>query len=1046
MQRTNPHLLAFIALAATLTGCATDASPEPVEAPMVSTRSTSTAINGLPFRLAPGVKVAGYGLNTNDDGIQNFGELAVDCGGAGPNFCADTIPLEIHIDKSKTKMLSFNGFDTEYTTGTLNGRTFQMLRPLPHPALTGTRFGIVAELPTRAGNDHEPPETDPIEKLFFGQQSGAIAIAISGVTGGHPYAFSAQEAVLASRYLREVHGVERVLTSGFSYGGATSTVELAAHPEFFDGVVSQGAPYNISDWMAGIELEHLHQLGGGSWVPDPVYYGGLDGIRMTLGQAGLDFGNLDLTQAENNIRPATFVLGEVDGVWLPGNQPSIDRARMLEDGVTGVEILVAPEEGHGGPRMNAETFNAFEPIFEAFHKQDHGTLVPPARAPLPYVRSTRFDETIRQAPTIRSAPGVREVWSEVNQIEGGHMAGAVLATADATFAGSLQGFVTRRDATTGDVEWSEPVGRVVQGFALANGQLVVGSKRGLTLLDASTGAITRESLNIGSVHDVVVADIIPEEAGLEIAARTDMNRLHVESLASGEIYTSVAIGTGGAMTFGTWRGEDALLVPLRAGHLAAFTFEGGAAGYIPVAQWLSPYLASDLKVVRLIDSGTGPQLITGGTSYGEGRNPSLFIVDQSDDIAAIDVSSQLATVNTIAGWNGNTVLIAGLQRGRGGERAIQVDLGTETVVRFAEDVSNLAIIDDGERVAVWSRGTFSAPSMRHLGPEGGVMLSQIGRATTPALDVFVDASLGIAELSVLSSDWEIERFDLLTGDFLGAIQYPNIVGPNRKARGLARTSPVTAVSSYAPFLSDGVAVGPLRVATRCGRWVVSDSLTSEQGSLFSPSHSDERTATCALFDWGAPALVPPPAAVRISEPLGEPLALSEDSDVALANLLGELTILLSSPGGQVARYPASSIINTTKGDISPTASHDVAGTFTTLAANETQVVVGSYLPDDDGNTVHILAADAMHALHAFDAGHVLGVALADVNEDGIDDILTGTVDGWLRAYDLSGEMIFEWSAGDLSVGENGALFAVNIQGRTLVVAAVAGGWRVIEIG
>lgn len=88
----------------------------------------------------------------------------------------------------------------------------------------------------------------------------------------------------------------------------------------------------------------------------------------------------------------------------------------------------------------------------------------------------------------------------------------------------------------------------------------------------------------------------------------------------------------------------------------------------------------------------------------------------------------------------------------------------------------------------------------------------------------------------------------------------------------------------------------------------------------------------------------------------------------------------------------------------------------------------------------------MHALHAFDAGHVLGVALADVNDDGIDDILTGTVDGWLRAYALSGEMIFEWSAGDLSLGENGALFAVNIQGRTLVVAAVAGGWRVIEIG
>jgi hypothetical protein len=37
--------------------------------------------DGMPFRLAPGVKVASYGLNSNDDGIQNYGELAVDCGG-----------------------------------------------------------------------------------------------------------------------------------------------------------------------------------------------------------------------------------------------------------------------------------------------------------------------------------------------------------------------------------------------------------------------------------------------------------------------------------------------------------------------------------------------------------------------------------------------------------------------------------------------------------------------------------------------------------------------------------------------------------------------------------------------------------------------------------------------------------------------------------------------------------------------------------------------------------------------------------------------------
>nr|MCU0980008.1 hypothetical protein [Pirellulaceae bacterium] len=55
-------------------------------APRIGLTPTGT---GLPFRLAPGMSAAGYGLNTNDDGVQDFGEVGVDRGGAGARSGVD---------------------------------------------------------------------------------------------------------------------------------------------------------------------------------------------------------------------------------------------------------------------------------------------------------------------------------------------------------------------------------------------------------------------------------------------------------------------------------------------------------------------------------------------------------------------------------------------------------------------------------------------------------------------------------------------------------------------------------------------------------------------------------------------------------------------------------------------------------------------------------------------------------------------------------------------------------------------------------------------
>ncbi len=317
----------------------------PTEAP--STRNT-----GIPFALAPGVEAAGYGLNTNSDGIQNYGELAVDCGGAGDRFCADTVPLEVDI--LQTASIYVGNYEVEWTHGTINEREFQMLRPVEAEGLTRTHYGTILEWPTRQANGHTPPPSGLFHQITAGQERGAVAIAMTGVVGIHPYLFSAQEAVLAARYLREELGIERIVVSGSSYGGAASVTEVALHPAHFDAAVSNGAPYNPRAFFAWSEYGALRNMGSSRPVVDRLYYPPIDSMTMAAAQAGLTIDNLDLTRVDDAIRPATFIMGEVDPVWHPGTRPEEDRARMNAEGVEGVTLFVGAEEGHGGVQQQKQ--------------------------------------------------------------------------------------------------------------------------------------------------------------------------------------------------------------------------------------------------------------------------------------------------------------------------------------------------------------------------------------------------------------------------------------------------------------------------------------------------------------------------------------------------------------------------------------------------------------------------------------------------------------------------------------------------------------------
>ena len=333
---------------------------------------------GLPFRLAPGISAAGYGLNTNDDGVQDFGEVGVDRGGAGARSGVDCeldvrITSDVLLDPAR-----YAGHRFHLARGTLNGHPFQMVYPeAGQPGFNRSNAGVVLEWPTRMGIPHAPPAPpyELTEAMPGVQERGATVIAFPGVTGGHPYVFSAQLAVLAARYLREQRGLDLIAVTGSSYGAAAALIDAAAYPQVFDGAVAFHAPYDGRAFLAMAELNYLQWAGSGLPVVHPLHYSARDSMQMAAAQAGLTPEQLDLTRLGNAQVPAIVVLGEVDSVWYPGWRVAADQRRMAAEGIDWVRIKNIAEAGHGGPETADVSFAAIEELFTMIDQRRKKGLV-----------------------------------------------------------------------------------------------------------------------------------------------------------------------------------------------------------------------------------------------------------------------------------------------------------------------------------------------------------------------------------------------------------------------------------------------------------------------------------------------------------------------------------------------------------------------------------------------------------------------------------------------------------------------------------------------
>ena len=387
-------------------------------------------------------------------------------------------------------------------------------------------------------------------------------------------------------------------------------------------------------------------------------------------------------------------------------------------------------------------------------------------------------------------PRVRELWSNVSLIEPGSAGRAAFADGGTVYTGSLQGFLTRRTWKSGgfQLDWSVPLGRAIEAIECTGQTLVVGSKRGLALVDAQRGTLIRETVGIGSVSDVEVGDLIPEVPGLEIAAVP--TRMYSTSNRS-----TAVCGCPRRWLVPVARcvfqldEQPRLFIPLSLGHVAGFHFVKVAdQDWIPEATWLSEYLAKELTAIIHLEIDGEPHVVAGG----EG-GATLAVIDPRGKV--VDRIALNTWVETLAPWDGHQLLVAG----SGG--IYRVDLttptsestdGTTRVHPISSDGSHVVTTDldgDGVRELIaFQHASTAAPSIVVRNAACEQLWRRDGRWTSSALDVSYVAAERRWELSVLDRNWQVDRFDFETGAVLGSLPVRRPTFTQSPARRLVRLS------------------------------------------------------------------------------------------------------------------------------------------------------------------------------------------------------------------------------------------------------------------
>lgn len=539
-------------------------------------------ISGLPFEIAPGVSTAGWYLNTRNNGVQDFGEMDVDIGGAGATFADPrTEDLRVIITSQATVVTSVMNNSVnppsliltatyDRIAGTFNDKPFEVWTPISFAGPSASpEFGRCAEwfaidiAATRAGGTLYQPNPNPQALDVFNQffLRGAAIGVIQDQRATHPFVETIQNSLYLATWARQFLNYQRVVLRGGSYGAVAATAALVAFPDFFDGAYGGGGYLSPQEHFAWNESYRLLEECQGRESLFARDRSSVNPLLTVLGWRGLGIGNMDLTTAAGLLqlqRPLVLGLGGVDGNQIINGQ--VEPTNALAAAVGRSDRFLAAEFRNGGHALADPAVFPFctpagtrcDPL-ERFLTLMENFTFPPATLPtqIASVPSTKYAAFLQSQPAMTTTPGVLSEEIRVGGPTGvGLTTDAVVLSGNTLIHGDRAGYVTSKVLTGFStatpngftVNWRRFIGVSVLSVAEVPGQNIVlaGCERGLFALDRATGGIlwsrlvaTAPTTNYGDIRHISVGDCDAQNAGDEIVYQAMGFRLVVARLSDG---------------------------------------------------------------------------------------------------------------------------------------------------------------------------------------------------------------------------------------------------------------------------------------------------------------------------------------------------------------------------------------------------------------------------------------------------------------------------------------------------------------------------------
>ena len=641
-------------------------------------------------------------LNLLSNGVQDYGEVGIDCGGVRNDPC-DVKALEVNLVVDSQEVLQIDPKFTKFEL-TLNGRAVTLIANTTEESIL-----LKVNPATRPGNSHSTANVAALEYNFLNSDYGFSTVIIDDFFGQQPVPFSLEgDALVADKLIKpdiqSLLGVDftAVINNGFSYGAGLSFVSHVANAispylfNLFDGGFVSGAPTNVLGYLQWHQLDRLVARARGEVVLLP-YWSLTPDLSWNVNRyftGGMTLRDYHIENITNS--RMTIINGQVDSIVEIS--PLFDAFSQSYDQNPTSKIVLrnVPEAGHGDP-LSIETSLSELSSFVTALDGDSRPNLPSPEAKIDLSSYVLPHEAFLSSPrSISHGALLSEKWhkgigviTEVVGIDAGSREDLIVGTA----SGQVYRFKWDNLASELVQVWRANVGmgltEILTDDLAGNGniQVFVGTQQGLWQLNGSDGSV--EKISGYGVQTITTGELFPNSNGKELVYTTTQDGVHlvVES-ASGQELVNTPFTTFSKLVVRNNELYGASLF----GHVIKFKFYDRNNDWVPVAEMVSEYLSFVPRDLVWLESFI---FVSGDTFAGGGSTGPAHIIDSTT--GKIQLTANQVPASSAAEQVGNFIFL----KGASSQYLLNLlNLTTSPITNFRGPVELVELRTAGESVFV----------------------------------------------------------------------------------------------------------------------------------------------------------------------------------------------------------------------------------------------------------------------------------------------------------------------------------------------------------